>query len=228
MSEQPGRQTGTVRRKQQREEEIDRLIWVIHPPPRATIQSQLKREEKKRKKIVSSTRPLQNLFSPKGIPRPRPRPLSTVNGGSVARGGQSKTKKSSRGIRQLSINTTNEVSYLHRYSTLGPSSTSTSSITAAAAAAAELNSALPHGKVFTVRPITSWIDKLASQHGSPTGTTLSSSTSATETPKTYQKRALVLKTMQDSYTEIILPFKTDKALLEEYINVGGSLRYCPY
>ncbi|KAG0286540.1 hypothetical protein BGZ97_007387 [Linnemannia gamsii] len=31
--------------------------------------------------------------------------------------------------------------------------------------------------------------------------------------------------MQDSYTEIILPFKTDKALLEEYINVGGSLRH---
>ncbi|GJJ70544.1 acyl-coenzyme A thioesterase 9 [Entomortierella parvispora] len=109
--------------------------------------------------------------------------------------------------------------------TAGPWSTSTSSITAAAAAAAEINSALPHGKVFTVRPITSWIDKLASQHGAPTGANASTPPPAEAPPKTYQKRALVLKTMQDSYTEIILPFKTDKALLEEYINVGGSLRH---
>ncbi|KAG0200188.1 hypothetical protein BGX28_006670 [Mortierella sp. GBA30] len=112
----------------------------------------------------------------------------------------------------------------------GPSSSSTSSITAAAEAAAASNSALPHGKVFTVRPITSWIDKLAGQHGSPTGghinTSLPSSPASPADPnKNYQKRELVLKTMQDSYTEIILPFKTDKALLEEYINVGGSLRH---
>jgi len=88
---------------------------------------------------------------------------------------------------------------------------------------------LPHGKVFTVRPITSWIDKLASQHGAPTGThnpasNITSPSSPPEPGKKYNKRELVLKTMQDSYTEIILPFKTDKALLEEYINVGGSLR----
>ncbi|KAG0047333.1 hypothetical protein BGZ83_007584 [Gryganskiella cystojenkinii] len=104
----------------------------------------------------------------------------------------------------------------------GPTSSSTSSITAAAATVAQLNSALPHGKVFTVRPITSWIDKLANQHGSPTG---SHSSTPASPAKSYQKRALVLKTMQDSYTEIILPFKTDKALLEEYINVGGTLRH---
>ncbi|KAF8923181.1 acyl-CoA thioester hydrolase [Dissophora ornata] len=87
-----------------------------------------------------------------------------------------------------------------------------------------LNTSLPHGKVFTVRPITSWIDKLAGQHGSPGG----HSSSIAEAPlpgKQYQKRDLVLKTMQDSYTEVILPFKTDKALLEEYINVDGSLRH---
>lgn len=78
----------------------------------------------------------------------------------------------------------------------------------------------PGAKVFTVRPITSWIDKLASEHGSPTGQPPSSKDSA---PK-YQKRGLVLKTMKDSYTEIILPFSTDKALLEEYINWGGAVR----
>ncbi|KAG0088771.1 hypothetical protein BGZ92_005750 [Podila epicladia] len=112
----------------------------------------------------------------------------------------------------------------------GPTSTATSSISAAAEAAATRNSALPHGKVFTVRPITSWIDKLASQHGSPTGahnpaSNITSPSSPPEPGKKYNKRELVLKTMQDSYTEIILPFKTDKALLEEYINVGGSLRH---
>ncbi|KAF9562517.1 hypothetical protein EC968_005215 [Mortierella alpina] len=111
-----------------------------------------------------------------------------------------------------------------------PGPSSTSSISAAAEAAAASNSALPHGKVFTVRPITSWIDKLAREHGSPTGshvnTQLPSSPASPADPnKKYNKRELVLKTMQDSYTEIILPFKTDKALLEEYINVGGSLRH---
>ncbi|KAF9190499.1 hypothetical protein BGZ51_008538 [Haplosporangium sp. Z 767] len=109
--------------------------------------------------------------------------------------------------------------------TAGPQPTSLSA-TAEAAAAAATNSTLPHGKIFTVRPVTSWIDKLASQHGSPTGTLgHTASTSPAEPAKKYQKRELVLKTMQDSYTEIILPFKTDKALLEEYINVGGSLRH---
>ncbi|CAO3570903.1 unnamed protein product [Mortierella alpina] len=112
----------------------------------------------------------------------------------------------------------------------GPGPSSTSSIAAAAEAAAASNSALPHGKVFTVRPITSWIDKLAREHGSPTGshvnTSLPSSPASPADPnKKYNRRELVLKTMQDSYTEIILPFKTDKALLEEYINVGGSLRH---
>ncbi|KAF9581344.1 hypothetical protein BGW38_001681 [Lunasporangiospora selenospora] len=89
------------------------------------------------------------------------------------------------------------------------------------------SASLPHGKVFTVRPITSWIDKLASQHGSPTTTGGHGASSPVEhqPAKKYQKRELVLKTMQDSYTEIILPFKTDKALLEEYINVGGTLRH---
>ncbi|KAF9154007.1 hypothetical protein BG015_002150 [Linnemannia schmuckeri] len=106
----------------------------------------------------------------------------------------------------------------------GPSGSS--SITAAAQAAAANNSALPHGKVFTVRPVTSWIDKLANQHGAPTGTHINPTGSPAEPPKKkYQKRDLLLRTMQDSYTEIILPFKTDKALLEEYINVGGSLRH---
>jgi acyl-coenzyme A thioesterase 9 len=86
--------------------------------------------------------------------------------------------------------------------------------------------ALPHGKIFTVRPVVSWIDKLASQHGSPGAhhSPTFSSPSAPE-PEKYQKRELALKTMQDSYTEVIYPFKSDKALLEEYINVAGSLRY---
>ncbi|KAF9413487.1 hypothetical protein BGZ94_000712, partial [Podila epigama] len=80
----------------------------------------------------------------------------------------------------------------------------------------------PRTKVFTVRPITSWIDKLANDHGSPTGQQLSQGGAPAHT---YQKRELVLKTMQDSYTEIILPFSTDKALLEEYINFGGAVRH---
>ncbi|KAF8974107.1 hypothetical protein BGZ46_009770 [Entomortierella lignicola] len=75
-------------------------------------------------------------------------------------------------------------------------------------------------KVFTVRPITSWIDKLAQSHGSP-----ASVSSFTDPNKKYEQRALVLKTMQDSYTEIILPFGKDKALLEEYINFGGHVRH---
>ncbi|KAI7823815.1 HotDog domain-containing protein, partial [Gamsiella multidivaricata] len=76
---------------------------------------------------------------------------------------------------------------------------------------------------FTVRPITSWIDKLAQDHGSPTSTSSSSQSKAND--KKYQKRDLVLKKMQDSYTEIILPFGKDKALLEEYINFGGTVRH---
>ncbi|KAG0348747.1 hypothetical protein BG004_004323 [Podila humilis] len=80
----------------------------------------------------------------------------------------------------------------------------------------------PGSKVFTVRPITSWIDKLASDHGSPTG----QQPGISKEPATkYEKRELVLKTMKDSYTEIILPFSTDKALLEEYINFGGNVRH---
>lgn len=89
-----------------------------------------------------------------------------------------------------------------------------------AAAAAEANN--PRNKVFTVRPITSWIDKLAQRHGSPTST---SAQGNADPSKKYSKRELVLKTMQQSYTEIILPFATDKALLEEYINYGGTVRH---
>ncbi|KAG0002031.1 hypothetical protein BGZ79_003698 [Entomortierella chlamydospora] len=74
-------------------------------------------------------------------------------------------------------------------------------------------------KVFTVRPVTSWIDKLASKHGSP-----ASHFGNIDTTKKYQKRELIQKSMQDSYTEIIMPFKSDKTLLEEYINEGGTLR----
>ncbi|KAG0230228.1 hypothetical protein BGW42_001095 [Actinomortierella wolfii] len=86
---------------------------------------------------------------------------------------------------------------------------------------------MSQGKVFTVRPVTSWIDKLAMQHGSPTSTTSATATSkvAPQPDKKYEKRDLVLKTMSDSYTEVILPFASDKSLLEEYINVGGSLRH---
>ncbi|KAG0007161.1 Acyl-coenzyme A thioesterase 9, mitochondrial [Modicella reniformis] len=86
------------------------------------------------------------------------------------------------------------------------------------------NMALPNGKIFTVRPVVSWIDKLASQLGSLGSHSLHAPSEA-ESEKKYQKRELVLKTMQDSYAEVILPFKTDKALLEEYINVAGSLKY---
>ncbi|GJJ77586.1 acyl-coenzyme A thioesterase 9 [Entomortierella parvispora] len=90
--------------------------------------------------------------------------------------------------------------------------------------AAVLTASSPRTKVFTVRPITSWIDKLASQHGSPTSTH-SDENGATIKKKTYQKRELVLKKMQDSYTDVILPFAKDKALLEEYINFGGTVRH---
>ncbi|KAF9964707.1 hypothetical protein BGZ70_006059 [Mortierella alpina] len=82
----------------------------------------------------------------------------------------------------------------------------------------------PRNKVFTVRPITSWIDKLAQEHGSPTSTS-STAPEQSVANKKYEKRELVLKSMQDSYTEIILPFATDKALLEEYINFGGNVRH---
>lgn len=73
-----------------------------------------------------------------------------------------------------------------------------------------------------MRPIKSWIDKIAKEHGSPGGGHIP--TSVPEPVKQYKKRDLVLKTMQESYTEIILPFKSDKVLLEEYINVAGTLR----
>ncbi|KAF9992575.1 hypothetical protein BGZ80_005027 [Entomortierella chlamydospora] len=91
---------------------------------------------------------------------------------------------------------------------IDPSSMSAS---AASTASAEGN------KVFTVRPVTSWIDKLAQMHGSPT--------LSADPIKKYEKRDLILKTMHDSYTEIILPFAKDKALLEEYINFGGHVRH---
>ncbi|KAF9579963.1 Acyl-coenzyme A thioesterase 9, mitochondrial [Lunasporangiospora selenospora] len=96
-----------------------------------------------------------------------------------------------------------------------------SSVSASAAAAPSS----PRTKVFTVRPITSWIDKLASDHGSPTGTTSGAASAAANASKKYKKRNLVLKTMQDSHTEIILPFAKDKELLEEYINFGGNVRH---
>ncbi|KAF9116465.1 hypothetical protein BGX27_002497 [Mortierella sp. AM989] len=74
-------------------------------------------------------------------------------------------------------------------------------------------------KVFTVRPITSWVEKLASQQRSTAG-----HFSTIDATKKFRKRELIQKTMQDSYTEIIMPFKSDKKLLEEYINVGGTIR----
>ncbi|KAG0065636.1 hypothetical protein BGZ89_008092 [Linnemannia elongata] len=104
--------------------------------------------------------------------------------------------------------------------TTNGTSTSTFISPVSAAAAAEANN--PRNKVFTVRPITSWIDKLAQRHGSPTSTV---SQGNADHNKKYSKRELVLKTMQQSYTEIILPFATDKALLEEYINYGGTVRH---
>ncbi|KAF9180335.1 hypothetical protein BGZ51_006053 [Haplosporangium sp. Z 767] len=101
----------------------------------------------------------------------------------------------------------------------GPESPSTIITPSTASATVRSNSAL--NKVFSVRPITSWIDKLARDHGSPNSTALSHD----DLPSKYHKRDLALKTMQDSYTEIILPFTTDKALLEEYINFGGTVRH---
>ncbi|KAG0251770.1 hypothetical protein BG011_007377 [Mortierella polycephala] len=100
---------------------------------------------------------------------------------------------------------------------LGPPST----VITPSTASANVRSNSTPSKVFTVRPITSWIDKLARDHGSPNSATMSHD----DLPSEYQKRDLVLKTMQDSYTEIILPFATDKALLEEYINFGGTVRH---
>ncbi|KAF9399932.1 hypothetical protein BGX21_005326, partial [Mortierella sp. AD011] len=81
--------------------------------------------------------------------------------------------------------------------------------------ASAVSTAAEGNKMFTVRPVTSWIDKLAQMHGSPT--------LSPDPIKKYEKRDLILKTMQDSYTEIILPFAKDKALLEEYINFGGHV-----
>ncbi|KAF9941494.1 hypothetical protein BGZ65_002863 [Modicella reniformis] len=76
-------------------------------------------------------------------------------------------------------------------------------------------------RIFKVRPITAWIDKLAQEHGSPA----SNSDTAAELTKKCKKRDLVLRSMQDSYTEIILPFAKDKGLLEEYVNYGGNIRH---
>ncbi|KAK3829219.1 MAG: acyl-CoA thioester hydrolase [Benniella sp.] len=75
-------------------------------------------------------------------------------------------------------------------------------------------------KIFNVKPATLWIDKLAQEHGSPTSTVIS----ANESNKSYKKRELVLRSMQDSYIEIILPFSKDKGLQEEYVNFSGSIR----
>lgn len=38
------------------------------------------------------------------------------------------------------------------------------------------------------------------------------------------ERKLVFKKMQDSYTEVFLPFKSDPHLLEEYVSVHGGIR----
>ncbi|KAG0304360.1 hypothetical protein BGZ98_005616 [Dissophora globulifera] len=76
-------------------------------------------------------------------------------------------------------------------------------------------------KAFTVLPVISWIDKLAQDHGSPAPASISDG----ETLKMHKKRNLVLRTMRDSYTEIILPFAKDKALLEEYITFEGAIRH---
>jgi acyl-coenzyme A thioesterase 9 len=75
-------------------------------------------------------------------------------------------------------------------------------------------------KIFNVKPATLWIDKLAQEHGSPTSTVIP----ANESNKSYKKRELVLRSMQDSYIEIILPFSKDKGLQEEYVNFSGNIR----
>ncbi|KAI9256071.1 acyl-CoA thioester hydrolase [Helicostylum pulchrum] len=69
-------------------------------------------------------------------------------------------------------------------------------------------------KVYTVRPVTFWMDKILEKENKR----------PLDIPTTQYQQASVKKTMADSYMEEYLPFKSTPALLDEYITTGGKVR----
>ncbi|KAH8550571.1 acyl-CoA thioester hydrolase [Umbelopsis sp. PMI_123] len=70
-------------------------------------------------------------------------------------------------------------------------------------------------KVFTVRPVTFWMDKLLEPENSK---------QVTESTVPTGEHTVVEKTMADSYMEEYLPLKSSPELLEEYIFFDGRVR----
>ncbi|KAG2182993.1 hypothetical protein INT44_005974 [Umbelopsis vinacea] len=72
-----------------------------------------------------------------------------------------------------------------------------------------------HEKLFTVRPVSLWMDKLLETERSK---------EVKESPNPTVERQVVEKTMADSYMEQYLPLKSSPQLLDEYIFFDGRVR----
>ncbi|KAI7902889.1 acyl-CoA thioester hydrolase [Cokeromyces recurvatus] len=69
-------------------------------------------------------------------------------------------------------------------------------------------------KVYTVRPVTFWMDKILEKENKR----------PLNIPSNQYQHQIINKTMMDSYMEEYLPFKSSPALLDEYITTGGKIR----
>ncbi|ORX49461.1 hypothetical protein DM01DRAFT_1308943 [Hesseltinella vesiculosa] len=73
----------------------------------------------------------------------------------------------------------------------------------------------PHtaSKTYTVRPVAFWMDKILAKENKK------------QLFEHTQPRKLVLKSMNESYMEEFLPFKSSPALLDEYVTKNGAIRH---
>lgn len=69
-------------------------------------------------------------------------------------------------------------------------------------------------KVYTVRPVAFWMDKILEKENKR----------PLDIPATEYEHVSVPKTMLDSYMEEYLPFKSSPELLDEYVTTGGKVR----
>ncbi|KAI9029658.1 HotDog domain-containing protein, partial [Phycomyces nitens] len=68
-------------------------------------------------------------------------------------------------------------------------------------------------KVYTVRPVTFWMDKV-----------LETENKKSLTENVFQDRPQIMKKMSDSYIEELLPFKSSPELLDKYVTAKGTIR----
>ncbi|KAI9481151.1 MAG: HotDog domain-containing protein [Benjaminiella poitrasii] len=73
---------------------------------------------------------------------------------------------------------------------------------------------LQREKIYTVRPVTFWMDKILEKENKR----------PLNIPADQYQHKIIQKTMMDSYMEEYLPFKSSPALLDEYITTAGKIR----